>query len=232
MWVGRKILTDSNKVWKEMNLTCQEGCLVRDDLKLLDDGPNLKEEVGSLIPGCKISSLLDRNLAMACQPYVPKTKRKKERKKRDSFSCCKRTTIGPSVSMQLANFILKLPCFRNVCGLHMRGHGSKEGMEDGEWWMTRYHLDLHATAGLLHAIFGMWKATFSGTWMDHRGSHFKTPHQCTPTFSQRHIIGWTFYFHRFTLHKFTFDCKENEYLIWVILIIARFLIIIHCNICK
>ena len=43
--------------------------MVRDDLKLLDDGgeiPNLKEKVGDLIPGCEISSLLDRNLALAC----------------------------------------------------------------------------------------------------------------------------------------------------------------------
>ena len=38
--------------------------------------PNLKEEVGGLIPGCEISSLLDKNLALACQPSVPKRKKK------------------------------------------------------------------------------------------------------------------------------------------------------------
>ena len=46
-----------------------------DDLKLLDDGgeiPKSKEEVGSSIPGCEISSLLDINLALACQPSVSK----------------------------------------------------------------------------------------------------------------------------------------------------------------
>jgi hypothetical protein len=58
---------------------------VRDDPKLQDDGghiPNLKEEVGGLIPGCKISSLLDGKLArwliasyalvLAYQPSVKK----------------------------------------------------------------------------------------------------------------------------------------------------------------
>ena len=36
--------------------------------------PNLKEEVGGSIPGCEISSLLDRNMALACRPYVSKKK--------------------------------------------------------------------------------------------------------------------------------------------------------------
>ena len=33
---------------------------------------DLKEEVGGSISGCEISSRLDRNLAMACQPSVSK----------------------------------------------------------------------------------------------------------------------------------------------------------------
>ena len=32
--------------------------------------PNLKEEVGGSIPNCEISSILGRNLALACRPYV------------------------------------------------------------------------------------------------------------------------------------------------------------------
>ena len=83
------------------------------------------------------------------------------------LSCCQGATNGPSVSMQLANSILKPPRFRNMGGLHTRAmdRRRKEEEGDGEWWMTWYHVDLHATAGLLHAIFGIWKATFSGTWM-------------------------------------------------------------------
>ena len=40
--------------------------------------PNLKEEVGGSIPGCEISSLLDRNLALACWHSVSKKKKKEE----------------------------------------------------------------------------------------------------------------------------------------------------------
>ena len=36
--------------------------------------PNLKEEVGGSIPGHEISSLLDKNLALACRPSVKKRK--------------------------------------------------------------------------------------------------------------------------------------------------------------
>ena len=39
--------------------------------------PNLKEKVGGSIPGCEISSLLDRNLALASWPFVSKKKKKK-----------------------------------------------------------------------------------------------------------------------------------------------------------
>jgi hypothetical protein len=60
--------------------------MVRDDLKLPDDGgeiyPNLKEEVGGLNSGWKTSSLLDEKLArwstvscvlaLICQHYVSK----------------------------------------------------------------------------------------------------------------------------------------------------------------
>ena len=38
--------------------------------------PNLKEEVGSLIPSFEISSLLDKDLALACWPSVKKEKEK------------------------------------------------------------------------------------------------------------------------------------------------------------
>ena len=51
--------------------------MVHDDLKLLDDGgeiPKSKEEVGGSIPGCEISSLLDKNLAVPCRPSVQKNK--------------------------------------------------------------------------------------------------------------------------------------------------------------
>ena len=42
--------------------------------------PNLKEEVGGLILGREISSLLDKNLALACRPSVSnKTKTKKKK---------------------------------------------------------------------------------------------------------------------------------------------------------
>ena len=37
--------------------------------------PNLKEEVGRSIPGCVISSLLDRNLALAYRPSVSNQKK-------------------------------------------------------------------------------------------------------------------------------------------------------------
>ena len=37
---------------------------------------NLKEEVDSLIPGCEISSLLDKFLALAYQPFVSKQKKR------------------------------------------------------------------------------------------------------------------------------------------------------------
>ena len=37
--------------------------------------PNLKEEVGGSIPGCEISSLLDRNLALASRPSILKQKK-------------------------------------------------------------------------------------------------------------------------------------------------------------
>ena len=50
--------------------------------------PNLKEEVGGSIPGCEISSLLDKKMArwstascalgLACQPSVLKSKEEKE----------------------------------------------------------------------------------------------------------------------------------------------------------
>ena len=40
--------------------------------------PNLKEEVGGSIPGSEISSLLDKNLALACRPSVSKKERKKK----------------------------------------------------------------------------------------------------------------------------------------------------------
>ena len=36
--------------------------------------PNLKEEVGGSFPGCEISSLHDRNLALACRPSVSRQK--------------------------------------------------------------------------------------------------------------------------------------------------------------
>ena len=36
--------------------------------------PNLTEEVGGLIPGCEIFSLLDRNMVLACWPSVSKKK--------------------------------------------------------------------------------------------------------------------------------------------------------------
>ena len=38
--------------------------------------PNFKEEVGGSIPGCGISSLLDKNLAMPCLHYVSKKEKK------------------------------------------------------------------------------------------------------------------------------------------------------------
>ena len=44
--------------------------------------PNLKEEVGGSIPGCEISSPLDTNLALACQPSVSKKKKKKRKERR------------------------------------------------------------------------------------------------------------------------------------------------------
>ena len=37
--------------------------------------PNLKEKVGGSIPGCEISSLLDKNLALACRPSVSKKRK-------------------------------------------------------------------------------------------------------------------------------------------------------------
>jgi hypothetical protein len=53
--------------------------------------PNLKEEVGSSIPGCEISSLLDKKLArwstvacalaLACQPSIYKSNNKKRQNK-------------------------------------------------------------------------------------------------------------------------------------------------------
>jgi hypothetical protein len=53
--------------------------------------PNLKKEVGGSIPGCEISSLLDKNLvrwstvsyalALDCWPFVSKKKKKKESRK-------------------------------------------------------------------------------------------------------------------------------------------------------
>ena len=36
--------------------------------------PNLKEEVGGSISGSKLSSLLDRDLALVCRPSVSKEK--------------------------------------------------------------------------------------------------------------------------------------------------------------
>ena len=64
------------------------GGMVRDDLKLPDDGgdiPNLKEEVGGSNPSCEISSLLDGKLtrwstascalALACWPFVSQKKK-------------------------------------------------------------------------------------------------------------------------------------------------------------
>ena len=44
---------------------------------------DLKEEVGGSIPGCEISSLLDRNLAMSCRLWL--IKRKKKRKKHNIY---------------------------------------------------------------------------------------------------------------------------------------------------
>ena len=44
--------------------------------------PNLKEEVGSSIPGYEISSLLDINMALACRPLS----QKKEKKRKLSLS--------------------------------------------------------------------------------------------------------------------------------------------------
>ena len=38
--------------------------------------PNLKEEVGGSIPGCEISFLLDRNMELACRPFVSKKNKK------------------------------------------------------------------------------------------------------------------------------------------------------------
>ena len=46
--------------------------------------PNLKKEIGSSIPGCEISSLLDRNQALAYRPYVSKKKEMKKKKKGDT----------------------------------------------------------------------------------------------------------------------------------------------------
>ena len=41
--------------------------------------PNLKEQVGGLIPGCEISSLLDRNLVLALSTFcLQKEKRKRK----------------------------------------------------------------------------------------------------------------------------------------------------------
>ena len=39
---------------------------------MVEGYPNLKEEVGISIPNCEISSLLDRDLALACQPFAYK----------------------------------------------------------------------------------------------------------------------------------------------------------------
>ena len=38
------------------------------------------EKIQPMIPGCETSSLLDRNLAMACRPSVSKKRRKKKEK--------------------------------------------------------------------------------------------------------------------------------------------------------
>ena len=45
--------------------------------RMVERYPNLKEEVGGLIPGCEISSILDRFLALACRSFVEKKKNKK-----------------------------------------------------------------------------------------------------------------------------------------------------------
>ena len=59
---------------------------------MLERYPNLKEEVGGSIPGCGISSLLDKILArwspasralvLACRPSISKNLKKKEKKKK------------------------------------------------------------------------------------------------------------------------------------------------------
>ena len=41
--------------------------------------PNLKEEVGGSIPDYEISSLLDRNLALACRPSISKQNKTKQK---------------------------------------------------------------------------------------------------------------------------------------------------------
>ena len=43
---------------------------------MVDRYPNLKEEVSGSIPSYEISSLLDRNLALACRPSVSKKLKK------------------------------------------------------------------------------------------------------------------------------------------------------------
>jgi hypothetical protein len=64
--------------------------------------PNLKEEVGSLIPGCEISFLLDEKLArwlttscafaLACRPSVSKKKEKEKKKKKKKISKMRSTS--------------------------------------------------------------------------------------------------------------------------------------------
>ena len=67
--------------------------MVQDDPKVLDDGGEIPksqgrgQEVGGAIPGCEISSLLDKKfarwltascaLALACWPFVSQKKRRK-----------------------------------------------------------------------------------------------------------------------------------------------------------
>ena len=57
--------------------------------------PNLKEEVGGSIPGCETSSLLDRNLALACRPSVSKKQKQKQTFSQPAiWSLCKYTTTS------------------------------------------------------------------------------------------------------------------------------------------
>ena len=77
---------------------------------MLEIYPNLKEKVGILIPGCEISSLLDRKLArwstalcalaLGCRPSISKKEKKKTNWDIVSFgipSTCQKLNTGNNV---------------------------------------------------------------------------------------------------------------------------------------